>query len=53
MIRVLHWGEGYAQMIAILDGGGVSQDPQKWLRNMCTTPYYMIPFKRAGLWKDS
>ena len=20
-------------------GGGVSRDPQKWLRNMCTTPY--------------
>ena len=25
-------------MITILHGGGVSRDPQKWLRNMCTTP---------------
>ena len=32
-------GRGYAQMITILHrGGGVSPDPQKWLRNMCTTP---------------
>ena len=29
---------GYAQMITILHGGGVSRDPKKWLRNMCTTP---------------
>ena len=28
MITILHRGEG------------VSQDPQKWLRNMCTTPNY-------------
>ena len=26
-------------MITILHRGGVSHDPQKWLRNMCTTPY--------------
>ena len=40
MITVLHRG-GYAQMITILHrGGGVSRDPQKWLRNMCTTPYW-------------
>ena len=39
MITVLHRG-GYAQMITILHReGGVSRDPQKWLRNMCTTPY--------------
>ena len=38
MITILHRG-GYAQMITILHrGGGVSRDPQKWLRNMCTTP---------------
>ena len=34
---------GYAQMITILQrGGGVSRDPQKWLRNMCTTPYLVL-----------
>ena len=39
MITILHRG-GYAQMITILHrGGGVFRDPQKWLRNMCTTPY--------------
>ena len=42
MITVLHRG-GYAQMITILHRGGgggrVSRDPQKWLRNMCTTPH--------------
>ena len=39
MIAVLHRG-GYAQMITILHRGrGVSQDPKKLLRNMCTTPY--------------
>ena len=37
MITVLHRG-GYAQMITILHGGGFSRDPQKWLRNLCTTP---------------
>ena len=35
-----YMGGGYAQMIIILHrGGGVSWDPQKWLRNICTTPY--------------
>ena len=26
-------------MITILNRGGLSRDPQKWLRNMCTTAY--------------
>ena len=58
MITILHRGDmpkwlqyyiggGYAQMITILHGGGVSRDPKKWLRNMCMTPnlvWYVFPF---------
>ena len=42
-------GGGYAQMITILHrGGGVSLDPQKWLRNMCTTPYQKLSSVSCG-----
>ena len=27
-------------------GGGVSRDPQKWLRNMCTTPNHCLKTKQ-------
>ena len=53
MITVLHRG-GYAQMITILHGGGgVSRNPQKWLRNMCTTPNWIMlekKFKSCYVW---
>ena len=53
------WG-GYAQMITILHrGGGVSRDPRKWLRNMCTTPKMLWTWrmmdkldKRDMVWHD-
>ena len=38
MITVLHRG-GMPKWLQYYIGGGVSRDPQKWLRNMCTTPY--------------
>ena len=41
-------------MITILHGGGrVSRDPQKWLRNMCTTPYHHIPGLGVETWMNS
>ena len=32
-------GGGMPKLLQYYIGGGVSRDPQKWLRNMCTTPY--------------
>ena len=41
IITVLHGGD--VKMITILHrGGGVSRDPQKWVRNMSTTPYLVL-----------
>ena len=37
MITVLH-GAGMPKWLQYYMGGGGSRDPQKWLRNMCTTP---------------
>ena len=38
MITVLHRG-GMPKWLQYYIGKGVSRAPQKWLRNMCTTPY--------------
>ena len=34
-------GGGMPKWLQYYIGGGVSRDPQKWLRNMCTTPYLL------------
>ena len=50
MITVLHRG-GMPKWLQYYIGGGVSRDPQKWLRNMCTTPYDKL-FRHFFLWRQ-
>ena len=40
-VKIIFWG--YAQTITVLlKGGGVSRDPQKFIRNLCTAPMTSI-----------